>query len=250
MKDIDFLPNRFRERDRLRRAAACRIAALALVLATLIGVHIIQLAVRQSLQKQLAELTESYSQATVSNARLERLRRDLASSREFAELYTYLDHPWPRTQLLSEIVQTLPDSLALTEVKIGQRAAAPTRPGEKTRTPSAEPRNPACLDLQALREEIDRGVSEVVIRGTALESGALHGYVASFNQSSLFASAKLKSVESAKDERLAGSQFELLLVIRPGYGQSGGPGTARPPAGIEQAARAGERSAELPHDRR
>jgi hypothetical protein len=250
MKDIDFLPARFRERDRLRRAAAGRIATLALVWAAVIGAHIAQSAVRRSLQTQLAELTEPYSHAAVNSATLERLRREVASCREFAQLYTYLDHPWPRTQLLAEIVQTLPDSLALTEVRIGQRAAAPTRPGDQARNRQDEPRNPAGVDLQALRDEVDRGIWEVVIRGTARESGALHGYVSSFSHSSFFASAKLQSVESAKDEQLAGSQFVLLLVIRPGYGQPGGPDASQPAEKNEQASRARDRSAELPQDRR
>ncbi|MGE0758497.1 MAG: hypothetical protein AB7O38_15830, partial [Pirellulaceae bacterium] len=106
MKDIDFLPARFRERDRSRRNRNRRLALFAAMALLLVAAHGVQLALARGLRLQLREIAGRYDQSVATNARLEALRHELESNRHFAELYTYLELPWPRTPRLLAVTQT------------------------------------------------------------------------------------------------------------------------------------------------
>jgi hypothetical protein len=225
MKEIDFLPARFRERDRQRRHMMGRMAVFGAITVILLAVQLAQVASRRSIERQLSEIAATFAQAAATSARVDRLRSDLAANSQFSELYTYLEHPWPRTQLITAVTQTLPEHLALTEVRIPPsnvplRTVAPPPADESKKTA------PASRDLQTLRDETDRISCEVILKGTSLDPAALHSYVAGFANSPYFSTAKLELVETLKDKgKTGGSRFDLRLYIRPGYGQTGGPAT-------------------------
>lgn len=225
MKDIDFLPARYHQRTRLRRAMAWRVAALGVLAAIVLVVHGGQLAMRRSLKQQLLAIAQQHVKAMEVTSRSQRLQTDLAAGQQYAELYTYLQYPWPPTQLLAAIAQTMPAHLTLTEIHIAQRvaekAAAPPAAAPNAGTP--EPPQ-AKRDLQTLRAENDSIPSVVTISGTTTDASELQVYVAGFNRSPFFVNAKLESLESLKGiDGPPTSRFELQLVVRPGYGQPGGP---------------------------
>jgi Tfp pilus assembly protein PilN len=224
MKNIDFLPSRYRERTQLRRVMMWRIAALVVLAATIAVAHGSQLAVRRSAAKQLAALGPQYQAALETSARLQQLQNELAANEHYAALYTYLEHPWPSTQILVAITQTLPESLTLTEIRLQHQ--------QSTKTGTAPDNNPAVTstvpppskDLQSLRDEMDGAKYVVTVHGLTTDVSALQEYVSGFQRSPFFASAKLESIESLKElEGPQISRFEMHLEIRPGYGQPGGP---------------------------
>jgi hypothetical protein len=222
MKNIDFLPSRYRERTQLRRVMMWRVVALVILAAIIMIAHISQVAIRRSAVKQLAAIEPQYQAALVTSARLQQLQTELASNENFAALYTYLNHPWPTTQLLVAITQTLPAKLTLTDIQFHHQ------PGIKSlATPEilavATSNPPPSKDLQLLRDEMDAGRYVVTLHGVTSDVSALQEYVSGFQRSPFFTSAKLESLESVKDfEGPQMSRFEMHLEIRPGHGQQGG----------------------------
>ena len=72
----------------------------------------------RSAQRDLAAVEPRYAEALAQAARLQQAHNDMNQAREFVELYTFLRHPWPRTRLLSEIAQHLPNTVTLRELTI------------------------------------------------------------------------------------------------------------------------------------
>lgn len=238
MKDIDFLPNRFRESGRQRRAMAWRIAAFGAVAAAFAALHYGQFSVRRGLDNDLKQVRLRFPLAVTETARLLQLQTELSQSQQFAELYTYLRHPWPRTQLIGGVTQPLPPEITLREIRIAPSLIPPTAGAPPASTPEGTAELPAPLkDLSTLRGEHDRNVTEVVVVGTTTDLAALQKYVACFANSAFFATARLHSLESLDSPRSRESRFEMRLNVRPGYGQPGGPGS--PPTATAQAKQTG-----------
>jgi len=226
MKDIDFLPIRYREHSAQRRARVWR-ALMFCCLACFVGVvALAQLAMRRPIERQLAEIVAQYPAAVVAAARADQLQKDLAEIEQFAALYTYLRHPWPVTQLLATLTEPLPDSIVLTEVtldrKPNQNAAAP--PPSQPSTPAATAAEAAKRDLERLRSSQDAVLPSMHITGLTTDPSNLHGYVSRLAPSQLFKSARIESLEAVtSDAGVAGSRFELRLQLRPAFGQPDGP---------------------------
>src|SRR4051794_32813660 len=112
MKNIDFLPPRYRERRHQRRAFAWEIGVVASF-----GVLIAMTALWQFNQYwrvsgQLAALEGRHQEALATQATHQQLQTRLAEASEAAELYIYLEHPWPRTQVLHAIESCLLDDMS------------------------------------------------------------------------------------------------------------------------------------------
>lgn len=226
MKDIDFLPARYRERSAQRRARIWR-GLMLVCLAGFVGViALAQLAMRRPIDRQLTAISIQYPAAVVAAAQADQLQKDLVEIEQFAELYTYLRHPWPVTQLLAKLTEPLPDSIVLTEItfdrKPGQNVAPP--PAGQPNTPAASAAEAAKRDLDRLRSSQDSVVGTLHVIGMTTDPSNLHGYVSRLAPSTLFKSARIESLEAVTSEAgISGSRFELQLQLRPAFGQPDGP---------------------------
>ena len=224
MKNIDFLPERYHERDLKRRAAIWQYAILigfgGLLLAATGG----QFAIKRSLQASLGELTPSRIDTNLKRDSVKLLQRRLGNTEELAALYTYLHHPWPRTQLIASVTAPLPECVVLEGVEIllqqpnsSSLASPESHDGESGATPAA-------TDLAQLRESQDASQLVVRIRGTVDDTAALSEYVKQLGEVPFFRSVSLSSLQSQTSRgESPRSAFELNAVVRPGHGQPGGP---------------------------
>ena len=118
MKNIDFLPAKYRELDEARRRRAWRVAVLVLF-GTVVGASaLFQYRMHRAAQNELVEAKAQLATAEAKHQQLGQLQAQLQQARDAAALVTYLQHPWPRTQILSEIVTRLPADIKLTEIRI------------------------------------------------------------------------------------------------------------------------------------
>jgi hypothetical protein len=193
----------------------------------------IQYTWRRTVRQQLDSLGPRYAAAMQRDAELARLQTQIQMVSDAAGLYTYLKHPWPRTQLLAAVVAPLPKSIRLTDVLLTSEvlpqqstddqphsARRPKSRGEKGEKREPAPRQ----DLARLREECDTQQTVIHITGAAADVQELHLYVGELGKSPLVASALLKSLEAVPNEQgPPQTQFRLQIVVRPGYGQRGGP---------------------------
>ncbi|MBC8356506.1 MAG: hypothetical protein H8E66_31380 [Planctomycetes bacterium] len=230
MKNIDFLPERYRERDLKRRAAIWQYALLFGFGGVLLAATIGQFAMKRSLQTSLSELKESRIATNVKRERVKLLKQQLGETDEIAALYTYLRHPWPKTQLIVLITESIPDSVVLEGVEVLDEA--PQRSflinSETQGRQSAE--SPAAADLAVLRGDHDSTQLIVRVRGTVDDTAALNGYVQQLSEVPLFRSVSLSSLqatgspqEQSSRDKSPRSSFELNVIVRPGHGQPGGP---------------------------
>jgi hypothetical protein len=235
MQEIDFLPNSYRERRLRVRLWAWRFAVLAGFGVIICTIAALQFAQYQRARQRLAQMSKLRTQAEEKNASLASLQAELDAAQEFAELYTYLAHPWPRTQILSALAKPLPPSMCLSEVSIARTSMSPSQQVLQNRpllaSQQTNPKQrPARADLDRCRNACDAMVSVVHLAGETSEPTDVHGYVATLGASPLFASAELESLELVPtNEAVSKSAFHIRLKVRHGYGQPNGP-SEPPPA--------------------
>ena len=82
---------------------------------------------------------------------------------------------------------------------------------------------PAARDLKRLRDELDHKQTIVTITGTSTESAALYAYLSELDKADLFLKVHPPSIETDKTDHGQTTRFDATLVVRPGYGQPGGP---------------------------
>ncbi|MEX2175603.1 MAG: hypothetical protein WD872_14665 [Pirellulaceae bacterium] len=249
MKNIDFLPDIYRHRTELAHA---RIwwGIVVVIFSTAIGSTAgAQYLLRQSIQRQIDELEIASVAAQRQVQLLTQLQQQNRTSGELAGLVTYLEHPWPRTQLLAELLGPLPPSIRLTELVVAEeetlRSSAP-EPGQRRRGQRPDDSqqaklSPPLADLETLRRQHDHKQPVIEITGTLADVAILHEYVTDLGRSPLVGRAQIKSLEStATGEQAGPTQFTLRLVFSASHAQPGPPGDK--PANPAQAAAQRNRS--------
>lgn len=161
LRQIDFLPDRFRNAKEKRHASVWRLA-LAVVFAGMLSAaalyqyHLLRLA-----RHELAQVDLMHQSATSLTKQLADAQMQLAPLDKVAQLLTYLSSPWPKSQLVAQAVADVPDSVTLRGLEIhfekpptstaAHSAAPPEKDDAANKAPSAE------RDLKRLRQEYDGG---------------------------------------------------------------------------------------------
>lgn len=231
MKNIDFLPEIYRERIVLRKDRVWW-GIVVVIFSTAIGSTAgAQYLLKRSVQRQFDELGPQYVAAQQQVQRLTELQSQNRTAGQWASLVTYLDQPWPRSQLLAVVVQPLPPSIRLTELLVAEeefaRASAeeagPRRRGNRQDEQQKTKLAPASADLEHLRRTHDNKRPIVEISGTVQDMAVLHEYVAVLARSPLVALADIKSYELAATNALAKpTNFTVRVVFRASHGQTDG----------------------------
>jgi hypothetical protein len=231
MQEVDFLPVEYRQRHAQRQSQPWQIVA-AVAIVTLMSVAAIAQYHRQRAEdRDLFVILPAYTEAVNQQNRLAASQKRAQATKAAADLYTYLRHPWPRSQLLSSLVAPLPESITLQQIHIVREAPA-SRPATDAQPPldkKAEEEMlkslpPAQRDLLQLADRIDRLQTVVILSGAATDAAALHKYIGDLDATDIFDKAELdcfNSVEGNKGGPVL--QFRAVLAVQPGYGQPGGP---------------------------
>lgn len=206
--------------------------------AVMVATSIVQYRSWRNVNFQLAEVKNQKPEADRAFTEEKEVDLQLKAARSTATLYTYLKHPWPRTRVLAAIVEPLPKTITLAEMRITT---------EEPRLTAAEKRRlrllgkeedeealaallPSERDLKQLRDTIDKSTTVVYLVGITRQGGALHGYLSELTKSDLFAKAEIRSIESieSSDEDVDTSEqsrFSVRLTLKPGYSK---PNTRQP----------------------
>lgn len=234
MNDIDFLPMDYRQKHAQRQSQPWQVLVTAAMVGLVVAAASVQQYRRVRVERNLALIEPVYAAAIDQQSKLVEAQKKLKLVEASAELYTYLHHPWPRTQLLGALVSPLPDSITLQQIQILREAtAAPTVANAQPPVdPKAEEERlkslaPAQRDLAKLRSRLDPLQTVVVLTGTATEADALHRYIGELDATDIFDKAELDCFNSIDNSKTgAVLQFRAVLAVQPGYGQSGGPGSS------------------------
>jgi hypothetical protein len=231
MHDIDFLPVEYRQKHARRQSQPWQAVVAIAIVSLVAAATLIQHYRRHSVQNELAVITPAYDAAVQQQNWLAEAQKRLKSAKACAELYTYLRHPWPRTQLLSALVTPLPETITLQQIQILREAPATASPTEirppvdqKAEEERLKSLAPAQRDLAKLTGRLDPLQTVVVLTGTATEIAALHRYIGNLDATDIFDKAELdcfNSIDNSKSGAVL--QFRAVLAVQPGYGQPGGP---------------------------
>ena len=236
MKDIDFLPQKYREASAQRQSRAWRIAVVAVFGGMIVAAIVGQRGLHRRIETELAQVNAQFIATQGQSAQLSAMEQALAAKRAEAELLTYLRHPWPRTQILAKVFESLPDTIVLSRVRV-QRDAIPgtsfappaaTTPAAAEAAAQAEAKlSPAERDFSKLRNENDATQTVVLLDGISEDDTMLHVYLGTLAASGLFSNAELTSLESGDHSAEHNhARFTARVIVKPGYGQRGGPTTA------------------------
>ena len=236
MKTIDFLPDIYRQRVALRQARIWWCLVVLLFGGTIGSAVTAQVWLRIGLKRQLAQLEKSFAESQTQVHELATLQSQIAKSAQEASLFTYLQHPWPRTQLLAQVVRTLPKSIRLTQIHVREEELPREAPQAGPQTRAAAEQEAARLqppeeDLAKLQQEMDHKQTVIELQGFTPEVSRLHEYVALLNAAPLVAAAHIKSLESDTDQTKLRTRFTLRLIVHPGYGQRGNESPLPAPGG-------------------
>jgi hypothetical protein len=231
MHTIDFLPDEYRQKHVRRQSQPWQVMVAAAIVGLVALAALAQQYNRRRVQNDLAAILPVYDTAMTQQHRLAEAQKQWESAKSRAELYTYLRHPWPRTQLLSALIAPLPETITLQQIQILREIPA-NGPAVEVRTPvdkkTEEERqktlNPAQRDLCKLTEKLDPLQTVVILTGTATEVAALHRYIGELDATDIFDKAELdcfNSIDNSKSGAVL--QFRAVLAVQPGYGQAGGP---------------------------
>jgi len=227
--DIDFLPSAFHEAGVQRKTVTWRTVVVAVFAVCVLTAALYQQHLRRQTEDQLLLLEPQSLRAETDSKRLATLQQELRQAEKQAELGAYLSHPWPRSQILAEIVEALPDEIELERLDIGREM--PAGPQAAVASPQGGPpgqtqaviASPAEHDLAQLREEYDKSQVAATLTGLTDDPGALHHYLDQLGREPLFAKVNLTSIERVPGDSSGRLRFVARLLVKPGFGQSTGP---------------------------
>ena len=236
MQDIDFLPAEYRQKDAKRHTHEWRAAGMFAAVALLLAVAAGQNQEYRRAGERLATATAEYDAAVAQTRQRDELQPRWEAARADAELFTYLRHPWPRTQILAAVLGPLPESITLDRVEIrtdvprrANASRALSRTQQEAEDAAGAKLPPAARDLRELREKRDPARTVAAISGTTGRVDLVHQYLGELARSPLVAKAELDSLENvtgqpdAEGKEEVDTRFAATIVIRPGYGQPTGP---------------------------
>ena len=242
-RDVDFLPVAYREQIARRQGFSQGLIVTILFVAMLPAAHVAQMVVRRGVQRDLSALTLPHEATLAANKQLDDLQTRLDGATATAELYTYLQHPWPRTQILAAIFNPLPDAVTLREVRVVRdevKSGGPAEhlsPAEKQAEEQRQARlSPAARDLKWLRDAADKAPTVVHVTGVTAQSKDLHRYLSELGKNTLFSTVSLLSIDDATADHSGHLRFNVSVIVRPGYGLPGGPAPTKDKSVVQSAA--------------
>lgn len=224
MQDIDFLPKKFRDRRKRRRASLYRWIGVASIGALLAVAALLQLGIQHQLQSQRNSLEAPYHAAVAKRDQLVTLQTQLAEYRSEAQLYGTLRSHWPATQLLISVTGPTPDSLSFGELKMYQEIASVARRREEEEEANAASKSPTLRDYEFFRAERKTRTAKIDVAGHVQDVTELYEYLVKLNDHPLIQRAIIESVEPVPHGDDSGrSEFDLQVVLTPPPGSEAVP---------------------------
>lgn len=241
MNKIDFLPQKYRDQDTRRKASLWRLIVVVLFGGAIASASLAQLAYQGHVRRQLDQVQPQYAQAQAKSTYLSNLQKQLEVADAAATLYAFLKSPWPRTQVLAAVVQSLDGSTKMEELHLSRQTATPS--GRSSQAGDAEQNeaddsstaelSAASRDLLALRD--DENVKQTVghVTGITTTTAAVHDYLQQLENSPLIGRVRLVSLENITSPAgIRQLRFTAQFTLRPAYGW---PGAATEAVGLETA---------------
>jgi hypothetical protein len=204
MKELDFLPQRYRDQDAKRQAVAWRLVVLALFGGVVAAAAVVQLAYRSTVKATLDQVRPQFAQAQAKSQLLQQRQNELSDASAAATLCALLESPWPRTQILGAVFDPLPSTITIEELHVAQQEK-PVAPGVSAEhaavlaaSGDAKPQAAIPLaqqDLLTLQAESQARQTIAHLTGRTSDVKALNEYLELLQSSKLIVRVELLSLE-------------------------------------------------------
>lgn len=217
--EIEFLPKKYREKRKSHNFQVSRLLLIVLVVASMSAVVLYQLASLHAVNREVATLDQQHAKVMQLMQEVERRRAEVAVKRHHAKLLTFLDHPYPKSQVISAIANPLPTEITITRLQltVEQTAVAGQKPvSEKGK--SAPQGHPMELDLKQLIDDAKSRHCTVEVEGTTDDTSCLYTFLASLHQAEIIESAKIESIDPHQNsDGSEFSNFTAHVKVKRGY---------------------------------
>ncbi len=220
MNEIEFLPKRFREKQRNSKVKIPRVLVFSLLIGLLAIVSLYQLAKLHHIRSQLATLKAQHERIDQLTQEVERTQAEVAQKRHHVRLLTFLDYPYPKSQILAQITNPLPGEITIKRIELTHTKIATNSAREKSeKGGDQKPQgNPMEIDLQQLIVENKNRQCTVELEGTTDDTSLLYTFLAALHESGLVESAKIESIDPQMDvDGHEYSNFTAHVNIRRGH---------------------------------
>jgi hypothetical protein len=233
VKNVDFLPAEFRHKSRDTSSRGRAVLLGTVTVALLSGLTWLQIDRLRTRRTELASLRQQKAAVEVVLARLANTKTALESADAEAELYTWLRHPRPRSQVLLAILEGIPEEIRLFDVEVSTRSEANSvrtvQTGEEKSTKPA-----AAKALELLRQASPAGSEWAHVYGATENPAALHLWLGRLGRHPMFSRCELVSIEESANGEDSPAEFHAEVRIKPSPAASES-GTSRPDADFRTA---------------
>ena len=199
---LDFLPVGYADRRRRRRADAILLTLLVVVVAT-IGVtwHLAERSLHEA-EAAFNAVDAEYAQAAQRIEQVRRMRLDQKTVADRMELTASLLEKLPRSNLLADLTNRLPEGVSLTDCGLEAKRRLPPPPA-KGQTLADLPPAPLAYD------------TTLTLTGVARTEGQVSDYVAGLSRSGYYGGVDLRwvSLDRPRDGEPALRRFMVLLAV-------------------------------------
>jgi hypothetical protein len=235
MKDINFLPDSFLNRQR-KRGDRVFFATIGIgTCCVIVSVSTLMYTMRQSVVHQSETLDAKLSESRDRQNEFANLKLRLAAQEEQAVLLAYISQEWPVSRVLSEITEPIPSQIALLALSYdrggGKKGPTgnPFDSAQKTDAEAATTDSPFAADLKTLRGVIEDATWIITVEGETSDAAVLHLFVDKLNSSVLFDNVALEGFHASGNVDEQTRHFTLKLTVTAGHGQTNGKRYKPPP---------------------
>lgn len=238
VKPLDFLPEKYRQATKRRRTTYWRGLVVVLFLGVFAACATGLTMVDREVRRELERVNLHYAAATSHDTLLKEKEARLAVLTEYADLLTFLRHPWPRSRIIETLFRGLPDGVTIDALHLGYEARQGTTPAAVVAAATTAKTKTAADDLADLRTALEAQNLVARLEGTTSDPPGLHAYLQSLVGGGLFTDAEVEQIEAVRSGGVATSKFTARIVVRPGWGLPGGPTLEElsPPPAIDEPA--------------
>ncbi|MHC2066832.1 hypothetical protein ACYFX5_05135 [Bremerella sp. T1] len=217
--EIEFLPKKYREKRKRDTSHISRLLLLVVVAAGMSVMLLYQLASLHSVNHQLAEVEEHHERVSKLMQEVELKRIEVAQKRHHANLLTFLDHPFPKSQVIATIANPLPVEITITRIQLATPISQVKNSRPATEKGKAAPQgHPMELDLKQLLGETSQRRCVIELEGTTDDTSCLYTFLAELHQADIVESAKIESIDpQVKADGREFSNFTAHIKIKRGH---------------------------------
>ena len=204
----DFLPEGYLEKRRRRRTNAIMLLLFVIVVAVFGATFSIAEKSLASAEREYAKVEKQFLAEARRIEQVKQMRTKQKQVADQAELTASLLEKLPRSNLLAELTNGLPEGVSLTTLDLKSRLRQAPAPKTKMQAALAQKANPQ--QPQVIEYDI-----ELDLKGIAYTDVQVAQYISALNRSDFFSSVDLQWIEQRERDETVLREFAIVARVDP-----------------------------------